>query len=67
VALVGGVREERLTQLCVEFYSPPFLLLFVFLFRVHAEFEPDDVDVSQTALLLFALFLRKYERPNRGA
>lgn len=31
--------ERGVTQLCVEFYSPPFLFLFVFLFRVHAEFE----------------------------
>lgn len=32
--------------------------------RVRA--QTDDADVSQTALLLFALYLRKYERPKRG-
>lgn len=31
--------ERGVTQLCVEFYSPPFLFLFVSLLRVHAEFE----------------------------
>lgn len=45
-----------------------FFFCLFFFFRVHAEFElKGNADVSQSALLLFALFLRKYERPKRGA
>lgn len=45
-----------------------FCLFFFFEFTQSSSSNetPDDVDVSQTALLLFALYLWKYERPKRG-
>lgn len=75
VALVGGVSAKRPRGDWHSYawsFTPRrffFCLFFFFEFTQSSSSKgtPDDVDVSQTALLLFALFLRKYERPKRGA